>query len=395
MKRRIRVSVYNLALAATLMFSAFSVSWAGSATLDGLGKTGQSDVSFFFETAVEYDDNVFQLSDDQKHSMDHPETGDVASGRYDGMENASDVIVTPRIGLSLDTLGFAGGRTQTGIWGQFRFFNENQEKNDFEAGCSVAQTVGSRGKVLVKWTYLHDAFKKNYLSDADDDNGNGNIARDERTYSAARYDEMEGLLSYRHTFIKEKESLLSRLDLEPFGGSSFRTYDRIFDNRDRKTATCGLGARLGFLSRIQLDLALQYDRLRSPGDDELVLYDETVNSLDVNGDGDIKENAALVTKIDRSCHRYGFSIAPSLDVTDDLTVFTAYEWRMSDYVSDNVLDVDHYRKKVQRNEMKAGLALKLNKHWSMAGEYQRTDEEEPDDDDYVENSFRLEWRFDM
>ncbi len=381
--------------AALMIMAASSASSAGTVSMDGQGKAGGSDVSFFFETAVEYNDNVFQLSEDQKDSMENPEQADVLSGRYDGMENVSDVIVTPRIGLSLDALGFAGGRIRTGIWGQYRCFRENHEKNDFEAGGSVAQDVGERGKVQFKWTYLHDAFRKNYLSDADDDNGNGNIARDERTYSAARYDEFEGSLSYRHTLIKEKGNVLSKLDIEPFGGSSFRTYEPVFDNRDRKTATCGLVVRLGFLSRIQLDLAWQYDRLSSPGDEELVLYDETVRSVDVNGDGEIRENAALTTNIDRSCTRHGFSIAPSFNVTDDFAVFAGYEWRTSDYSSDNALDVDHYRKKVQKNQIKAGMSWDISKRWSVSGEYRRTDEEEPDDDDYVEDSFRLEWSFDM
>lgn len=363
--------------------------------IDPLGKHSGGKWSVFAETAVEYDDNVFQLSESQKDNLENPEQGDVESGRYTDMDSVSDVILTPRLGFKMNTENPLGGKVSFDTWLQYNVYMKNDGKSYSEAEFSVSQSLGDNGRIGVEWKFLNGYFRKNDLSAVDDSNDNGNIAKDERTYSPATYDEIEGTVFYRHTFIKYKDQAFSRLDVEPFGGSSSRSYDDMFGNRDKQTATGGLKIRLGFLSKLNLDLSYQYDRVTSPNHNELVLFDETVNNNDVNNDGEIKGNAALLTHIDRSCNRHGLEITPSLELSDAITVFAGYQWRASDYTSDNELDVDHYHRTVERRQFKAGASCHISKSWSASVEYKTTDEEEPDDDDYVENSISLKIKCEM
>jgi len=358
-------------------------------------KHSDSEWSLFVETAVEYDDNVFQLSESQKDNLDNPDQGDVESGRYADMESISDVILTPRMGFKMNAVNPLGGKFGMDAWLKYNAFMKNDKKSYFETELSFSQSIGDKGRLGVEWKVLNEYYKKNYVSAVEDSNHNGNIARDERTYSPATYDEFEGTVFYRHTFIKNKVRMLSRLDVEPFGRSSIRHYDDLFSNRDKRAAIGGLNVRLGFLSKINLDFGYQFDRVISPNHSEIVLFDETINSTDVNNDGDIEGNAALYTPIDRSCNRLGIEITPSLELTDSITVFAGYQWRVSDYRSDNELDVDHYHRTVERHQFKAGASYEMSKSWSVSVEYKTTDEEEPDDDDYVENCVFLKVKCEM
>jgi hypothetical protein len=345
--------------------------------------------SFYAGTTLEYTDNVFELSESQKSSLENPEEDEVNNGRYKNMEEAADEIVTPVLGLKMEKGSPLGGLFGFDIWLKYNMYVNNVEKCFTETGMTFKQSVNGNGEFKVKWMYLDGYFKKNYLSSVDDANGNGNIPNDERTYSPAVYDELEGILSYRHTLVKSRESLVSRLDVEPFGGTCIRKYNDLFSNRDKRTATGGVGFHFGILSRIGLDLVYKYDRVTSPGDYELVLYDETVDDADVNGDGEIKANAPLLTRIDRSCTRHGVEISPFIDISKKWRFFVGYDWRKSSYSSANTLDMDHYGRTAERNRYKAGVSFKTKESWSVSVEYMKTNEDGPDEDDYGENALRL------
>jgi hypothetical protein len=401
MKHKMPCTSYAVIGLMGLFLSIFSIIFqieyvnAETVVIDPWVKHPGSIWSVFAETTVAYDDNVFQLSESQKNSLDNPEQDDLESGRYADMESISDIILTQRLGFKLTSMNSLGGEIGMDAWLQYNAYMKNDKKSYFETEISLTQSMGDKGRLGVEFKTLNGCYRKNYLSAADDSNDNGNIARDERTYSPAAYDEFEGVVFYRHNFIKNKDRMLSRLDVEPFGGSSIRRYNDLFSNRDKRTATGGLNVRLGFLSIINLDVGYQFDRVISPGHSELVLFDETIIGIDVNNDGDIEGNAALDTRIDRSCNRHGIEITPSLELSDNLTVFAGYQWRISYYTSDNELDIDHYHRTVERHQFKADASFEMSKFCSASVEYKTTDEEEPDDDDYVENCLMLKLKCEM
>jgi hypothetical protein len=350
-------------------------------------------VEFHAEVEVEQSDNIFHLTDSQQSTLAADAPEDSESGRFDDMASVSDTIISPILGMKYDAQGLGGEGLGLSARVKYNFYRENQEKSHPEARVRLKNDFGKKGTLALEGNFRFDYFKKNYLSGYNDENDNGNIPRDERIYSPAIFDEYEGILTYALELYKNDDTPLSQVDLQPFFGYSTRSYNSPFGNRNREIVFGGLSLSLGFLSRLDLELAYQYENTQYPGIEELVLFDETVFGLDVNGDGEIEGNAPLVTKIDRSADRHTFGVAPSFKITKDLLLFLGYEQRVSMYISDNPLDLDHYANTSYRTRIKAGIGYDVSKSWSTEFEYRLTDDEDEEDGDYSENCFTLSIRY--
>jgi hypothetical protein len=370
--------------ALTLAMLPAAASWAKAA--DDEDRSGS--IKWSAEIGFEHTDNLFHLSQSQEAALEEMEEENVESHRFEDMESMSDTILSPEFGFRYKTDSPMGGKFSIGSRVAYNFHMDNKERNYPEAKITLEQSVGKKGVLSLENEILFDFFKKNYLSAVDDENGNGNIPRDERTYSAASYDEYESILSYEHEVLKNKGQFLSEVDIRPFIGYGSRTYNSIFENRDRNIAMGGVGLVFEFMSRLDLDVIYTYESVSGANGNELVLFDETAADTDVNDDGDIESNAALVTRIDRSSDRYTIEISPSLKFSKDIRLFAEYKKRTTDYQSDNALDIDHYGKTAYREKIGFGIQYDFMKSWSAEVEYGKTDEDD-EDDDYTENVFSV------
>ena len=374
------------ALTLTLLLAA--ASWAKAAG----DEERSSSIKWSAEIGFEHTDNLFHLSQSQEAALEEIEEENVENHRFDDMESMSDTIFSPEIGFRYKTDSPMGGKFSIGSKVAYNFHMDNKERNYPEAKITMEHSVGKKGVLSLENDLLFDFFKKNYLSAADDDNGNGNVPRDERTYSAAFYDEYESILSYEHELLKNKGQMLSEVDIRPFIGYGSRTYNSLFENRDRNIAIGGIGLVFEFMSRLDLEVIYTYESVSGANGNELVLFDETVKDTDVNDDGDIKSNAALVTRIDRSSNRYTIEISPSLELSKDIQLFAEYKKRTTDYQSDNPLDIDHYETTAYREKIGGGIQYDFMKSWSAEAKYEKTDEDD-EDDDYTENVFSVSVKY--
>lgn len=344
-------------------------------------------ISVYSEVEFEHSDNIFQLTDYQQSRMEANDAEDSESGRFDDMESISDYILSPTLGIKYDINGLGNEDLSLSARVRYNYYLENQEKSYPEVRIRIKHNIGKKGALLLEGNFLFDYFKRNYLSGYNDGNDNGNISRDERIYSSAVYDEYEGLLAYEHTLFKNKGKPLSQVDLRPFCGYSSRVYNSAFKNRGREVAFTGVGLTFEFLSRLDLELVYQYENTRYPGDNELVLFDETRFGSDVNADGELKGNAPLVTHIDRSANRHTLEINPSFRISKEILLFLGYEKRICEYTSDNPLDIEHYHNKSYRQKIKAGIQYDFSKSWSTEIEYNKTDDVNEENGNYSENCF--------
>ena len=364
-----------------------------------VGVTGQaqeeenSELSIYGEVGFDYSDNVFRLTDDQMSTMEENDSDDMESGRYRGMDSLSDYIVQPRIGIKWDLNSPFGGDLRLSSWLRYNSYLNNDDSDYPEGRVKLRNSIGEKGALILEGNFLYGFRKKNYLSSAIDINGNGNISKDERTYSAATYNEYEGVIGYRHEFIKDKDKMLSELNIRPFAGYSNRAYNSCFENRDKDTAFGGMEVQLEFFNQIDLGVTYKYESVSSPGNEELVLFDETISLMDVNGDRIIRGNAPLVTDIDRSADRHTFRIEPSIKLTKDITLHLGYSKRTSKYTSDNPLDIEHYNQKAYRKKYRAGISYDFLNSWSAEAEYSRIKNEDEEDGIYSENNFMFTVRY--
>jgi opacity protein-like surface antigen len=386
-------TLLTLCLAILLFVSAPSV--MAQTAFQKSSNDNQQEIEFYTGIEFEYSDNIFSLQDSQQSKMAADATEDSKSGRFRDMESISDNIVSPALGMKYNFRGLYGEDLNLSARMKYNYYMENQEKSYPEARILLKHDVGKKGVIVLEGDFLFDFFNKNYLSGYDDENENGNISRDERIYSPAVYDEYEATLAYEYEFFKDNDQALSQVEIKPFFGYNMRSYNSTFDNRGRESSFIGLELTLELVSRIDLELVYQFENARYPGNDELVLYDETRAESDVNEDGEIEGNAPLVTPIDRSAYRHTLEITPSFKISKDFQFYLGYEKRISDYTSDNTLDIDHFDQTSSRQRIKAGLEYDFSKSWSSEIEYRQTKDDGEDDSDYSENCFTFSIKYDL
>lgn len=351
-------------------------------------------LSLFGEASLEYADNIYRLTQDQISRLETNDQEDIDSGRFTDMDSLSDYIIEPRVGIKWRSTSPLGGQLRLISWLRYNYYTKNDKAGFLDGRIRLKNPFKENGDLILEGNFLNGYKKKNYLSGADDINENGNISRDERTYSSATYDEYELIAAYNHEFIQDNDREISELDIRPFVGYLFRRYNSIFDNRDKDITFGGLGVNIEFLDRIDLEIVYRYERASSPDNRELILFDEINSLIDVNGDGEMRRNAPLITNIDRSADRNTIEINPSLKLTKNALFFLGYRKRTSKYTSDNPLDIEHYNQKAYREGIRSGIKYKFSKSLSVEAEYRRTKNEDEEDGKYVQNNFLFTIRYD-
>jgi hypothetical protein len=350
-------------------------------------KRQHNKLDLYVEMDFEYLDNVYRLTEDQISDMKDAIGEDQTSGRFKDMDSVEDFIVQPVIGLKYDAKNPIGGKFDLTSWIKYDYYTKNDNSSFPEGRIRISNTIGKKGELTLQGDFVSGFFKKNYLSSVDDLDGNGNIPKVERIYSAATYDEYKGTISYEYDILKNKEKNISEFEIQPFMGIEKRTFNPIFSNRDKSTAFAGLGMTLEFISKIDLEMIYQHEAVSGSDEEELALFDETIAHLDVNGDGKIKSNAPLWTHIDRSCKINTIEINPTFQLNKKISLALGYKRSVTAYESDNRLDIDHFKNTTYRRQIKSEIDCKFNEEWSARFEYARVDDNDDEDGDYLQNLF--------
>jgi hypothetical protein len=389
--------IFNVIAALFLVSLLFSFTDSARAQETDSQASGKDETKFDFYSEVnfEYSDNVYRLTEFQESLMKAGDLEDIQSGRFNNMESVSDLIVSPTINVGYDTKGLEGEKLRLTARVRYNYYIDNKESSYPEVRVRAQNRIGKNGLLTLEGNFLFDYFRKNYLTGYTDLNNNGNIPRDERIYSSAYYDEYEGVLTYKHRLLKNDDATLTQVDLLPFVGCSTRLYNDPFINRERDIFFGGLEAVFEFISIVDLDIVYQYEDVRGVNYHELVLFDETISVIDVNSDGRIQANAPLITRIDRSATRHTVEFNPSVKISKDVRLCMGYEYRISDFASENELDIDRYHQTTYRRQISAGVEYDFLKSWSAEVEYNKTDEEDDEDGDYSENCFTVSIRYDF
>jgi len=342
----------------------------------------------YAETNFGYNDNIYRLTEFQISAMNENAAEDEAGGRFANMNSVSDFIVEPTVGIKVNRNSPLGGKFVFTSWVRYNFYARNKERNYPEYRIRIKNSIGKNGALSIEGTFLSGFFKKNYLSDINDANRNGNITREERIYSPAVYSEYEWILEYEHNLADDNEKKLSGMDIRPFIGYHDRSYNSKFSNRDQNIPLVGLEFNIEFIARLDLAVSYLYERVSSPNYVELALFDETISSTDVNGDARIKDNAPLLTGIDRSCRKHTIKIEPAWKLAKGLIIYAGYARRTSDYISENRLDREHFNVEAFRQRFAAGTKYDISKAWSVEAEYGELNDDNDEDGSYSQNTFK-------
>jgi hypothetical protein len=352
----------------------------------GKGKRTEKEPVFSAEVCFEQYDNLFGLSEDQKTKLRQKALEDLPGQRFKNMPAISDFGVAPTVGMKMIIPDSSKDPFTLKAELTYHSFTKNTEASFPEGAFALDKSIGKNGTFRFDGKAAVGVFKKNYLSGVADGNSNGNITREERLYSSAIYREFEGEFSYETVVRKKKKQPLSRISLRPLIGQRQRRFHSGFRNRDYQLPFFGLESTLGFFSRLDLTLLYQAEALISPADPELFLYDETLTQTDVNGDGKIRANAPLLSKVDRSARRNLFEVATSWKPSSKTKISAEYSNRTASYRSNNPLDRDHFGRDGYRRRFKSGIKQALSGDFSAQVEFSQTENKDPDEDKYSEKA---------
>src|SRR6266545_2086566 len=304
-------------------------------------------------TEIRRDGNPFLLTAALHSRLGAASAGDSVSGRFRDMESARDVIPVATAQISLTGPGLAGRDLEIATDVDYEANLDNARRRHAELTFAAEQALAKSGRLRFRADWRPSYFWKNYLSDAIDLSGDGNITADERIYRAGTSREIDVTLNYRRRL---KKGVRGEVEV----GYFTRGYDAPFAGRDRRGPGAGLGlsADVGSRWTVGLDYAVQ--SLASDVTREVMILDETEFGVDFNGvNGPTDTDARAFELVDRSRLEHNVQLSAETKLSRTVTLSLVYARRMRVFGSTQPYDVADRDRHDARNELEAELAVRL------------------------------------
>lgn len=310
--------------------------------------------------AVEYDGNVYRLSEARLRDVARPSVAQIASGRYARMESGDDNIQRARFEGVLEGPGLTGRPLRVIPAVTIERYGSNAARSNVAFALEVEQDLRCGRQVQLHADFVPSYFHRNYLADAVDANVDLSIQGDERVYERGDYREFELRADYQHRLLDSRRDRPLRVYAVVGLGLSDRTFDAPFTARDHSGPT--FRTRLRVEPRRSLTLLTSYDLalLTSPVRNQVVLIDEVLVGEDLNGNlNSTDENVRVISLVDRSRSEHQLEQRVTWMVNDRLEVIglLAYRWRS--FSSQERLDIANRERTDRRVELRASAEYRL------------------------------------
>lgn len=308
---------------------------------------------------TEFDDNVFLLSPGKRSQLEVPADAP-SSGRYAGMQSASDLITTMQAMLGAKGPGLLGRTLELSAGARYELYARNADRRNVSLRVAAEQSLPQGKRLRLSASVTPRYFAKNYLADAIDRDLDGDISPDERVYAAGRYDDVTVGLDYRFRLAKSTRSRPFGATLQPSVGYYARTYEAPFSGRDVSGPTAGLTLAMDLSKRAGLDVEYGFASLLATPARQIMILDELAFDRDFNGNGTSDDAfARAVEMADRSRveHAIAASFRYELSARADLELEA--EHRTRSFRSAQPFDVANNGRSDARNTVGAELSIKL------------------------------------
>ena len=310
----------------------------------------------------EYDDNVFLLSPTRKQNPGAPSAADLISGRYDGMDAASDLITT--VGASLAMRRPGRGNRDFTLTPElaYEWYTRNAERSNVSVGLTLEQLLHRKGRVRLRAQMQPSYFARNYLANALDANVDGTISADERVYARGEYSETDVQADYRRRLIKSSTEKPLGAWLTVGGGFANRTYKAPFAVRDYSGLTASVRLQFDLAHGVELVTAYDLAVLGSTRTPQVVLLDEPVYGQDLNGNLNATDlNARSVQAVDRSHTEHVIGETARFTVTKKTDLDLSVDMRWRDFSSTEPFDAANNGRKDRRLQYAFDLTHRIAK----------------------------------
>jgi hypothetical protein len=312
------------------------------------------------QAEVRYDHNPFLLTSGRKRTLKAGSAADEQSGRFRGMQSATDVIPIPSLRLGIAGPGLGGRRLEIEADVAYEASLQNARRRHAELAVGIEQSLRRGGRLRLSADWRPSFFHKNYLADAVDLNGDGDIGPEERRYARGTSDEVDFALSYRHRLVKATKRRPLGVTAELDAGYLDRGYDAPFAGRSRGGP--GAGAGLAFELGRRWVIALDYAFASFGGDaaQEVLILNENDFGQDFNGNLSTSDDSArAVVLVDRSRVEHELGVSVRGELGKAATIEVGYGRRLRNFSSSQPFDVVNRDRRDVRSELAAELDLWL------------------------------------
>src|SRR6267378_4461015 len=284
---------------------------------------------------------------------------DSVNGRFRDMTQVTDVIPIPALQLGLEGPG-VGGRT-LGVGAQLAYETNvhNAARRHAEMQFRIDQSLPHGGGLRLTADWRPSYFAKNYLADAIDLNANGRISGSEKRYAAARSNEIDMALRYRHRLLKSTDRHPIGITAELQAGYLGRRYTAPFAGRSRSGPDAGGGfaVQIGPAWTLGVDYAVA--SLKSDVSTAILILDENEFGVDFNGNlttTDSSARAAVLVDYSRVEREWGATLQGSAGAA---TVTAGYGRRTRQFSSTQLYDVVNRARRDVLKELAVGVDVRL------------------------------------
>jgi hypothetical protein len=345
---------------------------------------GTLDFSVHFESQFRYDDNVYHFSDDQEDRFDDKDPGNEANGRFDDMDSTDDWIWRPGLWFELEAPGI-GKNNDFHIepWLEYDLYFRNDERRHVRTGLDLRHELPGPQDLRLDFRYIGEKLRKNYFVDSVDDPGD-NVRLDERIYRPAFYQEWRLGAAFQRKLWSVKRKKGSCAPRALYGEIGLRAEWRRFNRTHRNRDYDSIGPLVEFRTEARnWSLGLRYvftDRI-APNDFENILVEKR------SGD-----NVVMRTRVDRSRFDHELRLEGRWEFLPRSHVRVRYDWRYSDYESENPRDAAYFERRDSRQRIDVEFGYRWNRMLRLDAGVRWTDDDTraPFDpiDDEEQNDYR-------
>jgi hypothetical protein len=349
-----------------------------------------------------FDDNPFLLSDARKVGVDAPSTASLTSGRYTGMDGASDYITSLRGGLNAEGPAILGRKLTLGADARYEYYQKNAKRRNVFYDLRATQSLGHGTHIAARAEFQPKYFFRNYLADAVDLNADGTIASNERVYAAGTYSDQEFTGELHQRLVKSTDDHPFGAELTLEGGHKTRDYLQPFQTRGYRGPFAGASGRLDLSSSVAFEGEYRRSSLKSTPGTSVVLLNEPDFNQDFNGNGRLTDlRVRSVQMVDFSRIEQDMAARFRIRSTDAVETTLSYGRRLRNYQSKQLYDIYNTTRRDKRDRFGLDMAFRFSPgraiHFGGNGEIQKlTNTLRPtatidDATDYQRKGFYVSW----
>src|SRR6267143_1743170 len=245
-----------------------------------------------FQGDVRSDNNPVLLDTLHQRRLAAPTPADSVNGRFRDMTRVTDVIPIPSLQVGIEGPGLGGRRV--GVAGEvvYEANLHNAARRHAELQFRIDQSLPRGAGLRFTADWRPSYFHKNYLADAIDLNADSSISGNEKIYAAARSNEIDLTLRYRHRLLKVTDQRPVGIAADLEAGYLARHYDAPFAGRSRNgpDAAGRLAVQLVTAWTVGADYAVA--SLGGDPSAAVLILDENVFGVDFNGNGSVTDSSA-------------------------------------------------------------------------------------------------------